>query len=284
MVTIIITAYNVAKTLAKAIQSCIDQTYKDLEILVINDCSTDNTLEVAQSFADDRIRILTNEINQGAGMSRRRGTKEAKGDYTIFLDGDDYIDKDYVETLYNLAKEHNADIVSSGLRTIDGDVAEELQYEGVSVVKGPRFLEEDSESKHLINVYLNTKLVARKLWDKVEYSGRRFVEDTQTCFFLTFFSDNIVRSPYVGYNYVQNPNSLCHQSSRIKHNIYKALCAKDVCEFIKENKREDFKLTLDAFLVRLREVGSMELPDTIRDEYKEELAELFTFFLQNIQF
>ena len=55
-------------------------------------------------------------------MSRRIGTKEAKGEYTVFLDGDDYLDKDYIETLYNLAKKYNADVVSSSLKYVDGTI------------------------------------------------------------------------------------------------------------------------------------------------------------------
>lgn len=123
MITIIITAYNVSGTIVKAIQSCLDQTYNNLEILVINDCSSDNTLEVIQSIKDNRIRIINNAQNVGAGMSRRIGTKEAKGEYTVFLDGDDYLDKDYIETLYNLAKKYNADVVSSSLRCVDKPIS-----------------------------------------------------------------------------------------------------------------------------------------------------------------
>ena len=74
-----------------------------MEIIVVNDCSTDDTLEIINSFNDDRIKIINNAENVGAGMSRRIGTKAAIGDYTTFLDGDDYIDTNCIETLYNLA-------------------------------------------------------------------------------------------------------------------------------------------------------------------------------------
>ena len=60
MITIIITAYNVSDTIAKAIYSCLNQTYNNLEILIINDCSSDNTLEIIQSIKDNRIRIINN--------------------------------------------------------------------------------------------------------------------------------------------------------------------------------------------------------------------------------
>jgi glycosyltransferase involved in cell wall biosynthesis len=67
------------------------------------------------SYTDSRIKVITNDINIGAGLSRRKGTKEANGEYTIFLDGDDWLDDDYVETLYKYAKKYNADVVSNGI-------------------------------------------------------------------------------------------------------------------------------------------------------------------------
>ena len=104
MISIIITAYNVEKTIEKAINSCINQTYKDLEIIVVEDCSTDSTKDIIKSINDPRIVLLENQTNQGAGMSRRIGTKAARGEFTGFLDGDDWLDSKFIQTLYNTAK------------------------------------------------------------------------------------------------------------------------------------------------------------------------------------
>ena len=287
MVTIIITAYNVSKTLAKAIQSCLDQTYDDIEILIINDCATDNTLEVAQSFSDPRIRIINNEENLGAGMSRRIGSKEAKGDYTIFLDGDDYLDKDYVEVLYNLAKKHNADIVSSGLRILNAAGEKENEYDYIwdeKVMTGVELINDLTEQHHNLNIYLNTKLVSRKLWDEIDYSDRRYGEDTQTCFYVTFLSKTVVCTSYTGYNYIQNPNSLCHTAGIYKHRIHQTLCAKDICEFAAKYTPENYEATITAFIDRLRKLSELDLPDSIQVDFKDQLAELMTFFLQNVKF
>lgn len=287
MVTIIITAYNVSKTLAKAIQSCLDQTYEDIEILIINDCATDNTLEVAQSFSDPRIRIINNEENLGAGMSRRIGSKEAKGDYTIFLDGDDYLDKDYVEVLYNLAKKHNADIVSSGLRIHDKNGKKLHEYNYIwkeKVITGIEMINDLTEQHHNINIYLNTKLVSRKLWDEIDYSDRRYVEDTQTCFYVTYLSKIVVCTSYTGYNYIQNPNSLCHTAGVCKHMIHQALCAKDICVFVAKHCPENIESAISAFIDRIRKLGDVDLPDSIQEDFKDQLAELMTFFLQNVKF
>lgn len=138
-------------------------------------------------------------------MSRRIGTKEAKGEYTVFLDGDDYIDKNYIETLYNLAKKYNADVVSSSLKYVDKSISTILSHSGEDVMSGMDFVHKTTKSNHKLNCYLNTKLIRRSIWDTVEYSGRRYIEDTQTCYYVLCNTKVLVTTKYCGYNYVQNP-------------------------------------------------------------------------------
>ena len=283
MVTIIITAYNVSKTIAGAIQSCLNQTYKDLEILIINDSSTDNTLEVIQSIKDPRIRVINNRQNVGAGMSRRIGTKAAKGEYTTFLDGDDWLDKDYVETLYNLAKDNDADVVSSGIRFIDGNNIHEDSIKEHGVYKGFDYIMNINLDNRVTTSYLNTKIVRRDIWDKVDYSDRRYIEDTQTAYYVLFYANKVVATPYIGYNYLQNPNSLCHTADDAKRIIYKALCAKDILSFVQEHKKDHIKYALNSFLYRIKNVKSIQFTDEIISKYNNELAELFVFLLQFTQ-
>lgn len=285
MITIIITAYNVAETIGKTIESCIGQTYKDLEILIINDCSTDNTVEVIESFKDDRIRLLHNEVNVGAGMTRRRATNEAKGEYTLFLDGDDWLENDCIEKLYSLAVEHNADIVSFGLNVVD----ENYNITGTLTQKF-KVLEGDEQLKiskepngNLMKVFLNNKLVRRSIWDNVVYSGRRFIEDTQTCYFVINESKKMVETDYVGFNYYQRSSSLCHQNGELKAAIYRALCAKDICVYDMEKYPDRFKNSLGAFIMRLKEIKKLKkLDDEDGKTYEKEFVELCGFIINNI--
>lgn len=276
MISIIITAYNVESTISKAIQSCLNQTYSDLEILVINDRSTDNTLQILESFKG--IRIINNKENVGAGMSRRIGTKEAKGEYTTFLDGDDYLKEDFIETLYNAAIKYDADVVSSGIYS--EETASDITYPKDEVVTP----EHKFDTINLISRYLNNKLIRRTIWNKVDYSSRRYVEDTQTSYYILFYADKTVNLKYVGYIYTYNPNSLCHTADKLKTLIYTALCAKDICVFNSDHNKDRVEQSLQAFIVRLHELGQEDIPDSIQEEYKDELSELFTFFLQNIAF
>lgn len=112
-VSVILPIYNVAKYLRKCLDSVINQTLKDIEIICINDCSADNCENIILEYAkkDGRIKIINNEKNYGIGFSRNIGINESSGEYISFIDADDYIEKDYIEILYNTAIKNKADIV-----------------------------------------------------------------------------------------------------------------------------------------------------------------------------
>ncbi len=100
MVSIIIPAYNVEKYIFRGIESCIAQTYKDIEVIVINDGSTDCTFKIISDYAeiDHRIRVY-NQQNKGVSVARNKGIEEARGDYIIFLDADDWLENTTVEEM-----------------------------------------------------------------------------------------------------------------------------------------------------------------------------------------
>ena len=89
LVSIIMPSYNTANYINKSIQSVINQTYQNWELLIVDDCSTDNTDAIVDEFQDKRIRYIKNEKNSGAAISRNRALREAKGRWIAFLDSDD---------------------------------------------------------------------------------------------------------------------------------------------------------------------------------------------------
>lgn len=112
MISIITTVYNVEEYLTECLTSILKQTFNDFELIIVNDCSTDNSLKIINEFRDKdkRIKLINNENNIGCGMSRYLALKEAKGDYISFIDGDDYIDETFLEKLYEAVIKNNADI------------------------------------------------------------------------------------------------------------------------------------------------------------------------------
>lgn len=99
LISVVIPAYNAEKTIGKAIQSAIGQTYSDIEVIIIDDCSQDGTVKIVADYAkkDDRIRVLQNLTNKGVAFSRNRGVKVARGNWIAFLDSDDRWDMSKLE-------------------------------------------------------------------------------------------------------------------------------------------------------------------------------------------
>ena len=125
-ISVIIPVYNVEPYLKRSLDSLINQTLKDIEIILINDCSTDNSLSILKEYAgkDERIKLINLETNQGAAVARNKGLEQAKKsnpEYLGFIDPDDDIDLNYYEELYKKAKEEDYDIVKCQRKTIDTD-------------------------------------------------------------------------------------------------------------------------------------------------------------------
>ena len=114
-VSIIIPVYNVEKYLPKCLESVLGQTYADLEIICVDDGTPDRSAAVILSYAekDRRINLISQE-NQGLSGARNTGINAATGKYIVFLDGDDWIDPETVETAVNKAEENNTDVVMWG--------------------------------------------------------------------------------------------------------------------------------------------------------------------------
>ena len=110
-VSVIIPVYNSEKYLKRTLNSLKNQTFKNFEIICINDCSTDNSLKILTEFQDRRLKIINNEQNLGAALSRNRGLELSRGKYIYFLDSDDYIDEKYLEVMVQKAEQTKADII-----------------------------------------------------------------------------------------------------------------------------------------------------------------------------
>ena len=110
-ISVIVPVYNVEEYLEKCLDSVTNQTLKDIEIICINDGSTDNSLEILKTYAgqDNRI-VIINKQNEGVAAARNDGLDIAQGDYIMFLDSDDYLTPEACETAYNKITEKNADI------------------------------------------------------------------------------------------------------------------------------------------------------------------------------
>ena len=111
LVSIIVPIYNVSEYLEKCIMSLVNQTYKNIEIVLVNDGSTDNSLDICKKYeTEDKRVVLLNKANGGLSDARNYGIERAKGQYITCVDSDDYVTDDYVEFMYNNLQKDDADI------------------------------------------------------------------------------------------------------------------------------------------------------------------------------
>lgn len=125
LVSVIMAAYNAEKTIAKAIQSVLDQTYAKWELIVVNDCSKDRTQEIVNSLleSDTRIRLINNDKNSGVSITRKNGLACASGEWIAILDSDDSWLPDKLEKQMNIIRENDAELVFTGSSFISADGA-----------------------------------------------------------------------------------------------------------------------------------------------------------------
>lgn len=118
-VSVIVPVYNVEKYIRPSLKSLVNQTYRDFEIILVDDGSTDSSGTICDEFAkqDDRITVI-HKKNEGTGLARNTGIDAARGDYLYFCDPDDIFDSNLIEDNIKLAKKHDADIVAFGYRRI----------------------------------------------------------------------------------------------------------------------------------------------------------------------
>lgn len=123
LISIIMAAYNAEKTIGHSISSVLDQTYPNFELLVVNDCSTDGTEKLVESFAakDSRVRLISNEKNSGVSYTRKHGLEEAKGEWIAILDSDDAWAPEKLEKQIALQEKTNADLLFTGSTFVDAD-------------------------------------------------------------------------------------------------------------------------------------------------------------------
>lgn len=119
LVSIIMATYNAEKTIGVAIDSILAQTYTDWELLVVNDCSKDDTTALVSAYSDPRIRLLENDKNSGVSISRKKGMEAANGEWIAILDSDDKWTQDKLEKQLRFAEKSGGDLIYSGSAFMD---------------------------------------------------------------------------------------------------------------------------------------------------------------------
>lgn len=184
-VSIIIPVYNVEKYLKQCLDSVINQTLMDIEVICIDDCSTDGSLEILREYAlrDERIIVLCQKNNQGQGVARNQGIEKAKGEYIMFLDPDDWYDLRACERAYKQIKQNNNDVVMFGFSEY---IEKKEDYQNGSWRLEPfkdyyniSNINLKTLKNYIKSVYSVTQIYSRHFLNanNIRFSNCRFVED-----------------------------------------------------------------------------------------------------------
>ena len=170
LISVIIPVYNVEKYLNKCLDSVISQTYNNIEIILIDDGSPDKCGVICDEYSkkDKRIKVI-HKNNEGVSIARNLGIEKAKGEYITFIDSDDYVEKNYIETLYKMCKKNNSDMSICG--TIDVNETGKIVSESKKINKNMtnvEALQELLEEKHFNNVVW-AKLYKLSLLDNIKF-------------------------------------------------------------------------------------------------------------------
>lgn len=209
LISVVVPVYNVEEYLEKCVNSIINQTYKNIEIILVDDGSKDNSGKMCDKLSqkDERIKVI-HKKNGGLSDARNAGIKIANGDYIGFVDSDDYIEEDMFETLYKLIKENNSDISIVSFNEI---------YNGKLIgVKNSKKLEKFTKIEALkellidnkIQSYAWNKLFKRKLFTNIEFPTNKNFEDIATTLLLFEKANKVVLLEEPKYNYVRRDNSI----------------------------------------------------------------------------
>lgn len=267
-VSIIIPIYNAEKYLDKCLKSLAEQTLQDIEIICVNDGSTDNSLQIITDYAnkDSRIKML-NQENKMQGAARNAGTALATGEYIGFVDADDWVDLDYFEKLYNAAKKHNLDIaLATNVRVKKGSNKKRLN---ITEEKTFTTLQEKIDVCEQWKNECPTNKIYRLTMLKenhVKWPEKVYCEDKLFTMQAIYYANGIVTVPNTYYYYYWNQNSTVNFSLRNHHSRYlrhKNIARQKVLSFLKSKNvdvrdrdfwaiKKDFKI-FNVVIFRIKE-------------------------------
>lgn len=235
LISVVIPVYNVEAYLDRCIKSVLNQTYDNLQIILVDDGSKDESGKICENYMkiDSRILVIHQE-NQGLSGARNTGIKSAKGDYITFIDSDDYIENDYIEYLFDLATKYNAEISICTHRAIY-ETGLELSRES-----DKEFVMNKEEALKNMLYYQDfdvsawAKLYEKDLFKNVCFPIRRYYEDAATTYKLIDLSNKIAFGGQSKYNYMIRNNSIVNNNNyKSKLDLIKS--TEEMCGYINEN-------------------------------------------------
>lgn len=211
LISVIIPMYNARKYIRRCLESVLAQVYDNLEIIVIDDGSTDDSYDICDQIKEKNSRIfLYKQLNGGVSSARNKGLQLANGDYITFVDADDYIDSEHISTMYNYMKSLRVDLMISNYY---------LEFDESQIKDGNNKTKVLSSKEAIINMLTNTdfdsciccKMCSSRLAKKISFNEEYCVaEDLLFNYEIISMCDKIGYINYKSYHYVQHYDSVIH--------------------------------------------------------------------------
>lgn len=253
-VSIIIPVYNVEMYLRICIESVIKQTYEQLEILLVDDGSTDSSPEICDEYAqkDSRIRVI-HKPNGGLSDARNTGIDAATGEFLFFVDSDDYIHPSAVSTLAELMQEEKADTVIGSYQKIDDYVLPGRLAGNTFIYAGGEEILELYKNQKADATVAVAKLYDRKLFQDVRFPVGKVHEDEFVTYRILFASKRIVYTEKVIYYYLQRQGSIMNSGLSARELDLMDMCAETVEFYVKNgaNCLADLNMQRALFLSKM---------------------------------
>lgn len=281
MISVIVPVYNVEKYLEECLDSIQNQTFSNIEIILVNDGSSDNSKEICKKYCeqDNRFKLI-NQTNQGQSVARNTGVAASKGEFIAFVDSDDIILSNYLETLMQYLAA-DVDIVESQFTVSKKKLLAENPKESMIIFEGDSQKAVKAVSNHTLSVNPVTKLYRRAVVEAVPYLEGIIFEDIYSGVGMLKYTRKIVLLDYVGYYYRQHQSSTMHRTFTPK-NLDVFTASDKLIELYSD--REALLPYIGKYLVH---VATMHYQDYIQKGnpyakvYQQKLAEYVTLTKKN---
>lgn len=284
--SIVVPIYNVEKYLKKSVDSIIDQTFKNVEIILVDDGSTDSCGEICDEYEkkDNRIKVI-HKVNGGLSSARNAGIKASIGRYIGFIDSDDWINPKMYESMINLATNYDADIVQCDfIKVYNNNVYvkedNEEKYDILSNLDAMENLYNENVSKTIVTW---SKIYKRELFDDILFPEGKIHEDKFTTYKLLYKSNIIIDLHKKYYYYRQTPNSIMNGSYTIKK-LDALQASQESIDFYKKNNLNVlYRKALNRYLFEIalnykkcqKFIKDEELLKGLKKRYNNVFAEYF---------
>ena len=281
MISVIVPVYNVETYLVECLDSIQNQTYTDFEVILVNDGSTDGSQAICERYCKENRRFhLLNQENQGLSAARNTGVAASRGEFIAFVDSDDMILANYLETLIHYMRE-DVDIVESQFTVSNEEFLAKSFKEPSILFEGNSQEAVKIFPKHVLNVNAVTKLYRRSIVEAVPYIDGVIFEDVYCGIGMLKYIRKIIKIDYKGYYYRQHQASIMHRTFTPK-NLDIFTVSDQLIDLYSDS--EELLPYIGSFLVH---VATMHYQDYIQkgnpyaDVYNQKLADYVTITKKN---